>query len=243
MHKPLLDSSVSVPFSLGSCEQFMPHEPDLEGRIIRFRTNTDQVDFSNFRDFLNGYDHLADVEKKQTHAVAEFFLERFFEQLASRALFDVCYVESPHGTIYNKGKYCYEFVDHGRTIKVYTPDKSQVVTEISRLVEIKKGGARQYVLCDPHITSSYGTRLSRKIDAAKDLIGRDVTLSYMLAYLSDIFKRELSLAAREKGKSHSSQNVVNYLKFSSTNLVLVYSGTTLFFKELGQMAHSLMSQQ
>lgn len=234
MNRLLLNSSLSDDVNLGNSEQFIPKDPDLEDRIIRFKTRFKEVDPDEIDAFFKSYDHLQKVEGKSTRAAAEFFLERFFEE--RRGNFDYLgYIEGQPGSTRETSNYIYEFIDNGRGIRVYNSDRSQVVTEISRLVEIRKGEEKQIVLCDTRANRSTKTKFKTRIKTAKELIGGGCTLSYMFIYASDVFNKAVSPNKRRyTSNPEFKSDIEEYLRKSYSNLLLVYSTTTFHIDEIGK---------
>lgn len=226
----LLTSKVSDDFSLGKAEQLIPG--GLENRVIRYHTNLISVDLEELKAFFKSYDHLVNVEGKSTRAVAEFFLDQFLRKLGQSRNFDnlTVYEGDPEQPVV-RGGYRFEFIDKGKAMRVYDNYTGRHLTEIARLVEIRRGEERQVIICDPRVGRSPKKKFSRRIRAAKVFLeGVDeYTLSYMLVYSLDIFNRAASF-----------NDVSKFLKYNKNNLCLVYSAPVQALTGLGQYVLELI---
>jgi len=234
MYGMLLNSQLSDEFCIGPNERLI--SPDLEERIIRFRTSIREVNYAEIESFFRAYEHLENVQGKSLWAVAEFFLEKFFERVRKTGRFDyVRYIEDSPKAIRKTDNFICQFADNGRSIKVSEKDSRRDVTQISRLVEIKRGRERQIILCDPRVNRNPQKSFGSRIKVVRELLGRGYTLSYMIVYANEMFQKALSPRSRlYKTNPMYKSDVAEYLRQSPTNLFLVYSATAPTFTEFGQ---------
>jgi hypothetical protein len=218
----LLTSKYSDDFSLGYREGNI--NKDLESRIIKFRTQ--KPDLHKMNDFLKMYDKIEKDPKNALRAVYEFYIEKFFEKIKDK--FDsVNYIESAPGYTLDREELSYEFCDNGKKIIARSKDKSQTIAEIPRLVKLNKNEINHYVLCVPLINKMPTEKYSNKIEAAKNLIGRNDTLSYMVVYTIDTLVNVIAPKTRKylEDPVTNMNSAEEFLRKSNTNLFLVYSAS------------------
>lgn len=233
MGKFLLDSKSSVNFNLGTAQQLIP--PTLEERIIRFKVP--RIDLSELANFFGAYSNIN--EDSVCGAVAEFFLEKFFESVKNTGRFDsVNYFEGIPGEVYSSGHVSYEFIRGAKTIKAYNKDKSQIITEISRIIDIRKDNDRHVVICDPRGRGNLKRNPYPNLKVARELTrgsfksGHDTTSSFMPVYAIDMFGKELS------NKSYS--GLLPYFQEHSRDICLTYSLNSVGVSKLGLKALKLL---
>ena len=237
MNGLLLNSDISDDFSLGASEKYIPEDIELKNRIIRFKTpSIREIDPIEMEDFFKNYDTLAGVQGKSTKAAAEFYLEKFFKGVQERKCFDeVRYIEDNPGNFQERTNFLYEFFDNGRSIRVYdkmSPRKT--ITEISRLVEIKRGNKKHVILCDPTANRNPKTKFKNKIGPVKEMLEGGYTFSCMLVYASDMFKKYLLPYNQHVYDPAYPSYIEKYLSFNDTNMILVYSTATPHLKIIGE---------
>jgi len=237
MYNLLLNSYVSDDFSLGYSEKYIPEDEDFKKRIIRFKTPSEkEINPIEIENFFRSYDHLDKIRGKSTRAMSEFYLEKFFEKIKNEWDFDdVKYIEGMPGSSQEKTNFLYKFFDNGRSIRVYDINKEHPVTEISRLVEIRKDETRHAIICIPSANRNPIIEPGKKIKAVKELLGRGYILSCMCTYSIDIFNKYISPKRKQFNFDPKHPSFIEkYLAFNQANLLLVYSATTPHLKRIGE---------
>jgi len=232
MHRPLLNSSVSVDFNIGPCERLIPH--DLENRIIRYETAFDMSDLPQIEEFFRTYDQIREVEGKATKAVAEYFLESFFGQVQAKGWVDVSYFGGEPGETISVNGLFYEFVDNGKAFRVFRNEtKDQAITEVSRLVEVRRGKRKQAVICDARTTKNPAAD-KNKIMAVRNLLGKETEICYLGACSINTFQKYVrSKVTRGRFEKSPRSRITTYLSSNPLNLALVYSATSEGLNTLG----------
>lgn len=237
MYGLLLDSKFSDEMEFGPAGRFLPSDRDLEGRIIRFKTNPQTqdspgLDYSGIDDFFRDRGNI-NPDGSATRLYTEFLLEKFFEKLETTGYFDaVTYIEGEPGAIVKGREHSFKFLDQGRVIGAYLGDESRPVTRIARLADLRRGKKRQVVICDLQTSRKPNLKMGLRFKAALDLLHssgqRDYTLSYMLVFSKDTFQSILSSKKRyNKERAPEEQPFVeSYLSRHPANLILVYSART-----------------
>ena len=233
----LLNSSVSDEFSLGPAEEFI--SGDLENRIIRFKTNLDDVNPAELEAFFRTYDELEKVDNKYIVAMREFFLEKFFQKVRSMGLSEVNFFKGEPGPIQEQRNCRYQFIDNGKGIKFYD-EQNNPVSEISRIVEITRGRKRHIIVCDPKVNKVLRPRYVSKLRRVQELFGGDYTISYMVVYASDAFAMDVSLSGKYlRPNPMYKSKVAEYLNVHDTRMVLVYSATS---QDLAKRGREILSR-
>ena len=150
-----------------------------------------------------------------------------------RSKFDFVYV-----TGQNKGGYTLEAYNHGQ--------KEMPVTQLSRLIELRKEGIREVLLFDFHNISNPTERgYKKKVEAIRDIFGNGgYTLSRVEVYPKDIFRKHLApLRNRYVIDSSEKSCLENYFEINQHNLCLLLSDNTSKIRELGKLVLSKLENQ
>ena len=256
----LLDSSFSDNFSLGEEEKLIPKS--LEGRIIKYKIRESYTNGSDraveeivgfFHKHANtGFTNIKEAQSKHLGILARFFLDQFFGKISQRGISVAYFEKEPDYLLHEEGcPYIYHFVDDGRTIYAHREEKKKEeeikdgeekesvnrLTEIPRLVEIRKGSLRQLVICDPKPSRAQELKYNKKIESIQPLlVGKDdYLLSYMVVNTSDVFRESLSRKKVIYFLNHRPANLpanINPANLHPVNLYLVYSITSVELKSL-----------
>ena len=178
--------------------------------------------------FVERYGNVNDVGGSYVRQIGEFIVDRFIQKVRMEGRFDrVFYLEQPARTFLSRGGYFFEFVNGGRSMKVYTDAKrSQMVTEITGMVIITKGSNENNVIIDPQAGRDAQFHYADKIRVVQAALGSDAVLSYMVSYTQDIFVSRLS--------SSGIDGIIPYLDHHPNNLVMVYSSIAPAIRHIGE---------
>ena len=235
MPSPILNFFASDEINLGSNERFLPRDLDLERRIIKFKTELTGLSPGEVEKFFRQQGAESD-EGKAVRFMSEYLLEQFFGKAFGKKLLDeVRYVEGAVGVPHNLKGMSYEFSNSGRTI-IFYDENHRRITDISRLVRVRRGSRVEYIVCDPKVNRDpHIAGVVPRFKAAKAIAGPGFWINYLVVLSHDGFGTHASPNSRiyRKNPQYTS-NIGAYLSLYPNSLLLIYSSDTQAIERYGR---------
>ncbi len=221
----------------GGIESLIPADESLRDRIILNRSVLHAVDTASLGKFFASYNEKR-VAERATRIAGEYLFEQFLASCVKRGIIDeVSYIEEEPGTEIKTRNYRYCFTDGGRTIDVYPASSTAPLTELARLVTLRKGHEEQTIMCNIQMTHNYhlDRKLGDRIRASKELLGKNASLFPTCIYTKDVFALRLQPQEQRPVPLAFSSDAIAFLDYNAQNLLLIYSATSKEMKTLGQV--------